>query len=177
MKELENQNPEVSKTPLDDQSLHPADRSNMPESQIPVFRSNREAELGQMKTKAGHLGTEVGEGDFGSEEARADADKGNKGSGGNMPYSISKKKYNSKERFPETLMQNYPEIIDYNWKTSETLEIILKSGNSTEGFANALKDSLLLEISFAEHLYMMLKENGHAYFKIIELNKNSSEKS
>lgn len=67
---------------------HTADKSNMPDNQVPRHRSNNSSELDKVKDGAGMLGREMGEGDYGAEEARADADKGNPGEAGNMPNSI-----------------------------------------------------------------------------------------
>ncbi|WP_443944480.1 hypothetical protein ACJVDH_16365 [Pedobacter sp. AW1-32] len=67
-----------------------ADRSNLPENQVPRHRSNDNEKKNEVKSDAGYLGRNFGKGDFGSEEAREDADKGNKGHAGNMPNSESK---------------------------------------------------------------------------------------
>jgi hypothetical protein len=64
-----------------------AEKSNMPDNQIPRHRSNNSSELDKVKDGAGMLGREMGEGDYGAEEARADPDKGNPGEAGNMPNS------------------------------------------------------------------------------------------
>lgn len=73
----------------DRQAENSADRSNMPDNQVPRHRSNGNESINKVKSDAGHLGTEVGEGDYGSEEARADPEKGNKGHAGNMPNTAS----------------------------------------------------------------------------------------
>jgi len=74
----------------DTQAENSADRSNMPDNQVPRHRSNDNNEENKVKSDAGFLSREPGEGDFGSEEARADADKGNEGEAGNMPHSKPK---------------------------------------------------------------------------------------
>ncbi|MFD2288851.1 hypothetical protein GJU39_06050 [Pedobacter petrophilus] len=74
----------------DTQAENSADRSNMPDNQVPRHRSNDNNEENKVKSDAGFLSRELGEGDFGSEEARADADKGNEGEAGNMPHSKPK---------------------------------------------------------------------------------------
>ncbi|WP_175634226.1 hypothetical protein [Pedobacter ghigonis] len=67
-----------------------ADQSNMPDQQVPRHRSNDKAKKNTVETEAGNLGRDFGMGDFGSEEARTDAEKGNKGHAGNMPNSTEK---------------------------------------------------------------------------------------
>jgi len=81
---------EKNKNLGDTQAANTADRSNMPDNQVPRHRSNDNNEENKVKTDAGFLSREPGEGDFGSEEARADADKGNEGHAGNMPNTRSK---------------------------------------------------------------------------------------
>jgi len=46
--------------------------------------------MNRVKGDAGFLSREVGEGDFGAEEARTDPEKGNPGQAGNMPNSVPK---------------------------------------------------------------------------------------
>jgi hypothetical protein len=72
----------------DTQAENSADRSNMPDNQVPRHRSNDHEQINRVKSDAGFLSREVGEGDFGSEEARADPEKGNKGHAGNMPNTV-----------------------------------------------------------------------------------------
>ena len=67
-----------------------ADKSNMPNQQIPRHRSNDKEKKNTVETEAGNLGRDFGMGDFGSEEARTDAEKGNKGDAGNMPNTSKK---------------------------------------------------------------------------------------
>jgi len=67
-----------------------ADKTNMPEQQVPRHRSNNKEKKNTVKTDAGNLGRNFGGGDFGAEEAREDAEKGNKGTAGNMPHSTKK---------------------------------------------------------------------------------------
>ena len=67
-----------------------ADKSNMPNQQIPRHRSNNNEKENSVDTEAGNLGRDFGMGDFGSEEARTDAEIGNKGNAGNMPNSSKK---------------------------------------------------------------------------------------
>ncbi|KQM77846.1 hypothetical protein ASE74_15705 [Pedobacter sp. Leaf216] len=77
-----------------------AERTNMPDNQVPRFRSNENHEKNRVKSEAGFLSREVGEGDFGSEEARADWEKGNSGTAGNMPNSVSKEDGDEEESLP-----------------------------------------------------------------------------
>jgi hypothetical protein len=74
----------------DKKAENSAERSNLPDNQIPRYRSNENNEENKVKSDAGYLSREVGEGDFGAEEARSDAEKGNKGEAGNMPNSVNK---------------------------------------------------------------------------------------
>jgi len=74
----------------DPQAENSAERTNMPDNQVPRHRSNDNSEINKVKSDAGFLSREVGEGDFGSEEARADPDKGNDGHAGNMPNTVKK---------------------------------------------------------------------------------------
>ncbi|QIL38764.1 hypothetical protein G7074_05390 [Pedobacter sp. HDW13] len=67
-----------------------ADKSNMPDQQVPRHRSNDKEKKNTVETEAGNLGRNFGMGDFGSEEARTDAEKGNKGDAGNMPTGTKK---------------------------------------------------------------------------------------
>ncbi|WP_316827340.1 hypothetical protein [Pedobacter miscanthi] len=67
-----------------------ADKTNMPDQQVPRHRSNDNEKKNTIETEAGNLGRDFGMGDFGSEEAREDAEKGNKGHAGNMPNSTEK---------------------------------------------------------------------------------------
>lgn len=73
----------------DPQSENSADRSNMPDNQIPRHRSDENSKINEVQSDAEFLSREVGEGDFGSEEARADPEKGNEGHAGNMPNTAN----------------------------------------------------------------------------------------
>nr|WP_199158194.1 hypothetical protein [Pedobacter sp. ASV2] len=76
---------------LEDKELeNNADRSNMPDHQVPRHRSNYNESKNKVKSEAGNLARDFGKGDFGSEEARSDAGKGNKGHAGNMPNTEEK---------------------------------------------------------------------------------------
>lgn len=67
-----------------------ADKTNMPDQLVPRHKSNENDKDNIVETEAGNLGRNFGRGDFGSEEAREDAEKGNKGHAGNMPNSTGK---------------------------------------------------------------------------------------
>ncbi|WP_316831263.1 hypothetical protein [Pedobacter aquatilis] len=67
-----------------------ADKTNMPDQLVPRHHSDANHEKNKVKTDAGNLGRNFGRGDFGSEEAREDAEKGNKGHAGNMPNTENK---------------------------------------------------------------------------------------
>ena len=49
----------------DTQAENSADRSNMPDNQVPRHRSNDHEQINRVKSDAGFLSREVGEGDFG----------------------------------------------------------------------------------------------------------------
>ncbi|WP_029283651.1 hypothetical protein [Pedobacter sp. R20-19] len=74
----------------DPKSTQSPDRSNMPDNQVPRHRSNENSKINEVQSDAEFLSREVGEGDFGSEEARADPEKGNQGEAGNMPNTANK---------------------------------------------------------------------------------------
>ena len=85
------ENQEEKNSNLGDKNIdNSAERSNMPEQQVPRHRSDEQSDKNKIKSDAGHLARDFGRGDFGSEEARADAEKGNKGEAGNMPNTEEK---------------------------------------------------------------------------------------
>ena len=76
---------------LDDDKLrNDAAQSNMPNHLVPANHSDEHTEQNIVKPEDNDLGKSFGRGDFGSEEARSDEEKGNKGSAGNMPFSKNK---------------------------------------------------------------------------------------
>ncbi|WP_316738571.1 hypothetical protein [Pedobacter aquatilis] len=154
-----------------------ANTSNLPQNQIPKFRSNLNAAQGQMKSEAGHLGTEVGEGDFGAEEARSDAEKGNSGSAGNMPYTVAQLKYNSRMNFGDLLAEKYTQIAEHTWKSGETLEISLSPSESIDDFISTIEREVKPQIGFQQHLDLLIKKLDGSYFKVIEINKRSSNRA
>lgn len=73
---------------LDDKDLkNSAEKSNMPDYLVPANHSDEHTAENVVKPEDKDLGRSFGRGDFGSEEARSDEEKGNKGSAGNMPFS------------------------------------------------------------------------------------------
>jgi len=76
----------------------------------------------------------------------------------------------SRAGFPSLLMGTYPEIIKTEWKTAETLEVQVKPDTDMEVFTTFLKDEVLNLVAFEEHLDLMVKKEGDAYFMIIGVN-------
>ena len=76
----------------------------------------------------------------------------------------------SRKGFPSILEGAYPEIIQTNWKTDETLEVIVKSETDLEVLAVFLKDEVLNLVDFEDHLDLLLKKAGESYFKIVGIN-------
>lgn len=81
---------EENKNLADHQEKQDAVNSNMPSNQVPRYRSNNNEHKNIVKSEAGNLARDFGKGDFGSEEARTDAEKGNEGNAGNMPNTEEK---------------------------------------------------------------------------------------
>ena len=76
---------ENNKNLKDKTAENTADQSNMPDNLVPRHRSNDNEKENRVKSDAEYLGRNFGRGDYGSEEARSDAGKGNDGHAGNMP--------------------------------------------------------------------------------------------
>lgn len=76
---------EENKNLADRHALQNAETSNMPSNQVPKHRSNHKENKNTVHSEAKGVSRDFGFGDFGSEEARADAEKGNPGEAGNMP--------------------------------------------------------------------------------------------
>ncbi|TDG35230.1 hypothetical protein EZJ43_14115 [Pedobacter changchengzhani] len=74
----------------DDKIENSVDQTNMPDGLVPRFHSDENTDQNKVESDAGFLGKSFGKGDFGSEEARQDAEKGNKGHAGNQPFSEEK---------------------------------------------------------------------------------------
>lgn len=86
MKNQESKNENLADKNVD----NAADKTNMPDQLVPRHHSDENSDNNKVKSDAGNLGKNFGRGDFGSEEAREDAEKGNKGEAGNMPNSKEK---------------------------------------------------------------------------------------
>ncbi|KLT66717.1 hypothetical protein [Pedobacter sp. BMA] len=173
---MESQN-EKNKNLGDAQADNTVERTNMPDNQVPRFRSNENSQENRVKSEAGFLSREVGEGDFGSEEARADWEKGNEGEAGNMPNSVSKEALEAKEKFPSKLQSIFHGITGTNWRTTETLEIILEGDVDVENFTNDLKSKVTELVDFTEHIDLVIKNEVSSYFQIIEINKHSTSEN
>jgi hypothetical protein len=76
----------------------------------------------------------------------------------------------SRKGFPSVLEGAYPEIIQTNWKTDETLEVILKPETDMEVFSTFLQDEVLNLVDFEDHLDLIVKKQYDEYFKIIGIN-------
>lgn len=76
----------------------------------------------------------------------------------------------SREGYPSLLRGTYKEIIDTNWKSSETLEVILSEDTDIEVFTTFLKDEVLNLVDFEEHLDLIVKKENDAYFVLIGIN-------
>jgi len=76
----------------------------------------------------------------------------------------------SRNGFPSLLKGAYPQITQTAWKSSETLEVIIKPDTDLEVFSTFLQDEVLNLVDFEEHLDLIVKKQGDAYFKIIGVN-------
>jgi|GEM_PF-735706 len=76
----------------------------------------------------------------------------------------------SRKGFPAILKGAYPEIIATEWKSSETLEVLLKPETDLEVFGTFLKDEVLNLADFDDHLDLMVKRAGEDYFIVIGVN-------
>lgn len=76
----------------------------------------------------------------------------------------------SRKGYPSLLMGAYPEILATNWKTNETLEIVIKENTDMEVFTAFLKDEVLNLVTFEEHLDLIVKKENDSYFIIIGIN-------
>lgn len=81
---------EENKNLADEKAIQNAETSNLPSNQVPRHRSNDKEQENIVKSDANGISRDFGFGDFGSEEARADAEKGNPGEAGNMPNTEKK---------------------------------------------------------------------------------------
>jgi len=76
----------------------------------------------------------------------------------------------SRKGFPSLLMGTYPEIVSTEWKTSETLEVSVKSNTDMEVFTTFLKNEVVNLVTFEEHLDLIVKRENDAYFTIVGIN-------
>ncbi|MGA9649157.1 hypothetical protein [Pedobacter sp.] len=76
----------------------------------------------------------------------------------------------SRKGFPSILKGTYNEILDTNWKTSETLEVVIGANTDMEVFSTFLKDEVLNLVTFEEHLDLMVKKEGEDYFVLVGIN-------
>lgn len=76
----------------------------------------------------------------------------------------------SRKGFPTSLIDTYPEIVCTDWKSSEILEVTLKSDSDMNVFTTFLKDEVLNLVTFEEHLDLMVKKENDSYFVIVGIN-------
>ncbi|MDQ0965376.1 hypothetical protein QFZ20_000779 [Flavobacterium sp. W4I14] len=76
----------------------------------------------------------------------------------------------SRKGFPSLLKGAYPEIISTEWKSTETLEVVISPETDLEVFSTFLKDEVLNLVDFGEHLDLMVKKADNAYFVIVGVN-------
>lgn len=76
----------------------------------------------------------------------------------------------SRKGFPSLLKGAYPEIHSTEWKSTETLEIVISPETDLEVFSTFLKDEVLNLVDFEEHLDMVVKKADDAYFVLIGVN-------
>jgi len=76
----------------------------------------------------------------------------------------------SRKGFPSLLKGTYPEIVSTDWKTTETLEVLIKPETDLEVFSTFLKDEVLNLVTFDEHLDLMVKKENEDYFVLIGVN-------
>lgn len=76
----------------------------------------------------------------------------------------------SRKGFPSILKGAYNEILDTDWKTSETLEVVINADSDMEVFSTFLKDEVLNLVTFEEHLDLMVKKEGEDYFVLVGIN-------
>lgn len=76
----------------------------------------------------------------------------------------------SRKGFPALLLGTYTEIISTDFKSSETLEVILKEDTDIEVFVAFLKDEVQNLVTFEEHLDLIVKKENDSYFIIVGVN-------
>jgi len=76
----------------------------------------------------------------------------------------------SRNGFPSLLKGAYPEIISTEWKSTETLEVVISPETDLEVFSTFLKDEVSNLVDFGEHLDLIVKKADNAYFVIVGVN-------
>jgi len=76
----------------------------------------------------------------------------------------------SRKGFASLLKGAYPEIISTEWKSSETLEVVISPDQDLEVFTTFLKDEAPNLVDFEEHLDLIVKKPTNAYFVIVGIN-------
>jgi len=76
----------------------------------------------------------------------------------------------SRKGFPSLLKGAYPEIHSTEWKSTETLEIVISPETDLEVFSTFLKDEVQNLVDFEEHLDLVVKKADDAYFVLIGVN-------
>jgi len=76
----------------------------------------------------------------------------------------------SRKGFPSILKGAYPQILLTDWKSSETLKVVISDETDLEVFSTFLKDEIINLVDFEEHLDLMVKKSGNAYFIIVGIN-------
>lgn len=76
----------------------------------------------------------------------------------------------SRHTFPDVLCGVYPEIDSTNWKTNETLEIIVNENTDLDVFTTFLKDELPNLTEFDEHIDLIVKKSKSNYFILVPVN-------
>ncbi|MDQ0638714.1 Cdc6-like AAA superfamily ATPase [Pedobacter sp. W3I1] len=76
----------------------------------------------------------------------------------------------SRKGFPSLLKGAYPEIISTEWKSSETLEVLISNEADLDVFGVFLQDEVSNLVEFEEHMDLIVKKPDNAYFIIVGIN-------
>jgi hypothetical protein len=76
----------------------------------------------------------------------------------------------SRQGYPSLLRGAYPEIQSTEWKSSETLEVVISRDIDLEVFTAFLKDEVLNLVDFEEHLDLIVKKADNPCFVVIGIN-------
>lgn len=76
----------------------------------------------------------------------------------------------SRNGFTDILYGVYPEIESTNWRTDETLEIVVNEHTDLEVFTTFLKDEVNNLTDFDDHIDIMVKKQEGNYFTIVSVN-------